>query len=127
MHQIWCNSDHYSRSYGILKKIIARHLESASSTKLVFELDRTLSEKKADMRILEQFRLFFFSYRGHSTSWHIRAINRNKHFFQKFLREKREIYLRPAAMECGETYRSHPSSLTLFLITCLYLPRNRLD
>ena len=25
------------------------------------------------MRILERFRLFFFSYRGHSTSWHIRA------------------------------------------------------
>ena len=23
--------------------------------------------------ILEQFRSFFFSYRGHSTSWHIRA------------------------------------------------------
>ena len=29
--------------------------------------------KKVDMRILEQFRLFFFSYRGHNTSWHIRA------------------------------------------------------
>ena len=25
------------------------------------------------MRILERFRIFFFSYRGHSTSWHIRA------------------------------------------------------
>ena len=29
--------------------------------------------KKAGMWILEQFMLFFFSYRGHSTSWHIRA------------------------------------------------------
>ena len=29
--------------------------------------------KKANMRILEQFRLFFFSSRAHSTSWHIRA------------------------------------------------------
>ena len=50
------------------------------------------------MRILEQFRLFFFSYRGHSTSWHIRAmcqgrgqrsngaINRNKHLARSFCR-----------------------------------------
>ena len=29
--------------------------------------------KKADMWILERFMLFFFSYRAHSTSWHIRA------------------------------------------------------
>ena len=55
VHQIWCNSDHYFRSYGILKKMAHAiffrsaailKLESASWTKLVFELVRALSERK---------------------------------------------------------------------------------
>ena len=51
--QIWCNSDQYSRSYGILKKIgvrhfsmIGRHHESVSRTEPVFELNLAPSEER---------------------------------------------------------------------------------
>ena len=63
-------------------------LESASLTKLVFELVRALSERRQHVNF-GPIEGIFSSYRGHSPSWHIRAmedqrsngaINRNKHF-----------------------------------------------
>ena len=51
--QIWCNSDQYSRSYGILKtnggrhfSLIGRHLESVGQTKPIFEITLAQSEKR---------------------------------------------------------------------------------
>ena len=65
--QIWCTSDQYSRSYGILKKIGARHfflighhLESVGRTEPVFELNLALSEKRPTNECRSDSGIFFY-------------------------------------------------------------------
>ena len=68
--QIWCNSDYYLQSYGILKKngtrhfsLIGRHLESVSRTIPVFKHTLAPSEKWPTQEISVRFGPFLSSYR----------------------------------------------------------------
>ena len=68
--QIWCNSDYYLQSYGILEKngtrnfsLIGRHLESVSRTIPVFKHTLAPSEKWPTQEISVRFGPFLSSYR----------------------------------------------------------------
>ena len=67
--QIWCNSDYYLQSYGILKKmarnfsLIGRHLESVSRTIMVFKHTLAPCEKWPTQEISVRFGPFLSSYR----------------------------------------------------------------
>ena len=68
--QIWCNSDYYLQSYGILKKngtrnfsLIGCHLESVSRTIPVFKHTLAPSEKWPTQEISVRFGPFLSSYR----------------------------------------------------------------
>ena len=67
--QIWCNSNYYLQSYGILKKmahvisLIGRHLESVSRTIPVFKHTLAPSEKWPTQEISVRFGPFLWSYR----------------------------------------------------------------
>ena len=72
--QIWCNSDYYLQSYGMLKKngtrhfsLIGRHLESFSRTIPVFKHTLAPSEKWPTQEISVRFGPFLSSYRVNIT------------------------------------------------------------
>ena len=77
--QIWCNSDYYLQSYGILKKmalhfsLIGRHLERVSRTVPVFKLTLAPSEKRQTQEISVQFGPFLLSYRVNIASCNLCA------------------------------------------------------
>ena len=63
--QIWCNSDYYLQSQGILKELaraiflIGRHLESVSQTEPVFELNPASSEERPTCEFLSDSGTFY--------------------------------------------------------------------
>ena len=59
--KIWCNSDNYSRSYGILKFcIFGHHLESVGRTEPVFELNLAPSEERLTYEFRSYSGIFFY-------------------------------------------------------------------
>ena len=89
--QIWCNSDYYLQSYGILKRngtrhvsLIGRHLESVSRTILIFKDTLAPSEKWPTQEISVPFgpfcyRVIVLTLQSKGQSSH-KAKNRRKHF-----------------------------------------------
>ena len=95
VHQIWCNSDHYFRSYGILKKMAhAIFFRSAAILKVLVRPN--WFSNLSDMRIFGAIQAIFLqlSWSQHKLAHSCQgrgqrsngAINRNKHFFRSFCR-----------------------------------------
>ena len=102
VHQIWCNSDHYFQSYGILKKMVhAIFFRSAAILKVLVRPNwfSNLSEpwvkesRHANFGAIQAIFLQL-SWSQHKLAHSCQgrgqrsngAINRNKHFFRSFCR-----------------------------------------